>query len=51
MTVLWLAKSPWEKLRRATSIPAIIILAMVSGESEAGPIVQTILVLCDGSVI
>ncbi len=51
MTVLWLEKSPWEKLSRATSMPAAIIRAMVFGESEAGPIVQTILVLCECNII
>src|SRR5262245_59728956 len=35
---------PWEKLRRATSIPARIMRAMTAGSDEAGPIVATILV-------
>ena len=49
MTVLWAAKSPWEKFSRATFMPASIIRCITSGDSEAGPMVQTILVLCPGS--
>ena len=45
MTLPWAAKSPWEKFSRAMSIPARIIRSMTSRESEAGPMVQTILVL------
>ena len=41
----WLVKSPWEKLSRAIFIPARIICSMTSSDSDAGPIVQTILVL------
>jgi hypothetical protein len=44
----WLAKSPWEKLSRATFIPAWIILSKTAGEFDAGPMVQTILVLLAG---
>ena len=36
------------ELRRATFIPARIILSRTAGESEAGPMVQTILVLLAG---
>src|SRR5690625_3336655 len=39
------AKSPLEKLRRATSIPDSIKSFKISTDSEAGPIVQTIFVL------
>src|SRR6266700_4603146 len=35
---------PWEKLIRATSMPARIIWPSVLGEVEAGPMVQTIFV-------
>jgi hypothetical protein len=35
---------PWEKFSRATSIPASTRRSSISGEREAGPIVQTILV-------
>src|SRR5215218_806522 len=35
---------PWEKFRRATSIPASIIWTRTSGSREAGPMVATILV-------
>ena len=47
----WLAKSPCEKLSRATSMPARIISSMISLDPEAGPIVQTILVLWFGKAI
>ena len=47
----WLAKSPWEKLSRAMFIPARIISSMIPPVSDAGPIVQTILVLCVGKPI
>ena len=49
MTFLWAAKSPWEKFSRATFMPASIICFMTAGDSEAGPMVQTILVLLIGS--
>jgi hypothetical protein len=48
MVSAWLAKSPWEKLRRTTFMPARIIFSKTSGEFEAGPMVQTILVLLAG---
>jgi hypothetical protein len=35
---------PWEKFKRATVIPARIMARMVSGDSVAGPSVQTIFV-------
>src|SRR5918999_143568 len=35
---------PWEKFRRATSIPASIICTRTSGSREAGPMVATIFV-------
>jgi len=38
------ARLPWEKLMRATFIPARMRARITSGELEAGPIVQTILV-------
>jgi hypothetical protein len=41
-------KSPWEKLSRAIFIPASSIFSSISGESEAGPMVQTSLVLQAG---
>jgi hypothetical protein len=44
----WLAKSPWEKLSRTIFMPARIIFSKTSRESEAGPMVQTILVLLAG---
>ena len=44
-------KSPWEKLSRATFIPARIRRSSISGDSEAGPMVATILVLWSGSGI
>src|SRR5262249_28913985 len=34
--------SPWEKFKRATSIPASISRVNISGDSLTGPIVQTI---------
>lgn len=36
---------------RAMFMPARSSCSMISGESEAGPIVQTILVLCRGSAM
>jgi hypothetical protein len=48
---LWLLKSPWEKFSRAIFIPAWIICSMTSLDPDAGPIVQTIFVLCVGKVI
>ena len=47
----WPARSPWEKLRRATFMPARIICSMIAGDSDAGPIVHTILVLLAASVM
>ena len=49
MTAWCSAKSPCEKLRRATFIPARIKRSRISCESEAGPMVQTILVLLAGN--
>jgi hypothetical protein len=49
MTSLWLSKSPWEKLSRATFIPARIIFSITAGDEEDGPMVATILVLLSGS--
>ena len=41
----WCASwSPWEKLKRATFIPASMSSAMVSSSQHLGPMVQTILV-------
>jgi len=40
----WVAGSPCEKFRRATSMPARMRLASVSGSLLVGPIVHTILV-------
>ena len=51
MTFLWLSKSPCEKLRRATFMPALIIFSIISDDWDAGPMVQTILVLLSGSVM
>jgi hypothetical protein len=48
MISAWLGKSPWEKLSRATFIPARINFSKISGEFEAGPMVHTILVLLAG---
>jgi hypothetical protein len=45
MVSAWLWKSPWAKLIRATSMPAAIIRPSTSRDCEAGPMVQTILVL------
>merc|ERR1719329_1369226 len=39
--------SPWEKLKRATFIPASIICSRVSTLQQAGPRVQMIFVLRD----
>src|SRR5262245_42990154 len=44
----WWSKSPYEKFRRATFIPARIIRSRTAGELDAGPIVATILVLLGG---
>ena len=46
----WLSWVPWEKLNRATSIPARIMLRMTPSETEAGPSVQTIFVFLIGIV-
>src|SRR5205823_5815400 len=40
---------PCEKFNRATFIPAQMSRVSISGDSEAGPIVATIFVLCAGS--
>ena len=45
MRSAWPAKSPCEKLSRATFSPARMSRSSISGESEAGPMVATILVL------
>ena len=45
MTFLCSSWVPWEKFRRATFIPVSIIFSIISGEFDAGPRVQTILVL------
>ena len=47
ITSAWLEKLPWEKLSRATLTPAWINRANISGDSEAGPMVATIFVLCE----
>jgi hypothetical protein len=39
------SKDPWERLKRAIFIPALITRSITSGVSVAGPRVQTILVL------
>src|SRR5204863_7252566 len=49
ITFRCVSKSPWEKLRRATFIPARSICSNTGGELDAGPIVATILVLCGGN--
>ena len=41
----WTSVSPWEKLSRATSIPASTRAWICSADSVAGPMVQTILAL------
>ena len=43
-TSAWSSALPWEKLSRATSIPAATIFTRTSGSREAGPMVATILV-------
>jgi hypothetical protein len=48
ITRLWLSTSPWAKFRRATFMPFRIIRSSVSRDSEADPIVQTILVFLGG---
>jgi hypothetical protein len=48
ITLLWLSKSPWEKLSRATFMPASSICSITCWDSDAGPMVQTILVLFGG---
>ena len=45
MTSRWPEKSPWEKLSRATFIPARIICSITIRDCEAGPMVQTSFVL------
>ena len=49
ITFLCSTKSPWEKLSRATFIPARVIFSITSTDWEAGPMVQMILVLLAGS--
>src|ERR1051325_5138495 len=44
-------KSPWEKFRRATFRPALIRRSSISFDSEAGPMVATIFVLCAGKAV
>src|SRR2546428_12047202 len=44
MTVRWYSSVPCEKFTRATFIPAEISFLIISSESEAGPMVQTIFV-------
>src|SRR3990172_1542375 len=44
MTRAWSSHVPWEKLRRATSMPASISCWISSGAEDAGPMVQTIFV-------
>jgi hypothetical protein len=43
------AKSPCEKLKRKTDTPASMSLRTISGESDAGPMVATILERMGGS--
>src|SRR5689334_925915 len=50
MTSACFEKSPCEKLSRATFNPAAIRRRSISGDSEAGPIVATIFVLCLGNL-
>lgn len=42
ITRLWFSNAPLEKFRRATFIPARRSSSMIAGESDAGPMVQTI---------
>src|SRR5208283_6080239 len=51
ITSLWPEKSPWEKLSRATFIPASNSFSMTSRECDAGPMVHALLVLLSGRVI
>ena len=51
MRSAWPVKSPCEKLSRAMFSPARMRRSSISGDSEAGPIVATILVLWSGSII
>ena len=44
-------KSPWEKLIRAMFMPARSIFSITSRDRDAGPMVQTILVLFGGRAI
>ena len=44
----WPSRLPWAKFRRATLMPERVRSVRISGESEAGPMVQTILVLRRG---
>ena len=51
ITLAWVAKSPCEKFSRATLIPASSMRSIMSWDSDAGPIVQTIFVLLAGSLM
>ncbi len=44
MARAWLLRLPWEKLRRATSIPARIIRVSTAASTQLGPTVAMILV-------
>src|SRR6266571_3817467 len=49
MSSAWCEKSPCEKFNRATFIPARTSRISISGDSDAGPMVATIFVLCSGN--
>src|SRR6266568_2602729 len=49
MSSAWCEKSPYEKLSRATFIPARTSRTSISDDSDAGPTVATIFVLCSGN--
>src|SRR5215472_1760449 len=51
MRSAWPVRSPCEKLSRATFRPARMRRSSISDDSDAGPIVATILVLFSGSAI
>src|SRR5881409_978695 len=44
-------KSPCEKFNRATFRPARMSRTIISGDSDAGPMVATIFVLCAGNAV
>ncbi len=46
MFCAWTSCVPWDMLTRATSMPASIKRASMSGDCVAGPMVQTIFVRC-----